>query len=167
MSNAFRNDLAGAACTVRIMSTPYDPPATGEEIPDFSKPRKRVAFKIDGDVFDAPPAIPAMILMNYAKRFNANAENTDMEEQLKIMTELLGTVLKPASFERFMARLSDVENPIELDQVQRAIEYLMGAYGMRPTTPPSSSQPGLPSPESGMSSMGDTPDVVSTSPSYV
>lgn len=161
MSNAFRDDQAGQPGTVRIMSTPT------EEIPDFSKPRKRVAFKIDGDVFDAPPAIPAMILMNYAKRFNANSENTDMEEQLKIMMELLQTVLKPESFARFRDRLSDVENPIELDQVQQTIEYLMGAYGMRPTQQPSSSQPGQPSPESGMSLTGSTQDVVSTSPSFV
>ena len=134
-----------------------------EELPDFSKPRTRVAFKIDNDIFEAPPAIPAMILMDYAKRFNtAEAEKLDPEEQLKIMMDLLSVILKPPSYERFIARLSDQDEPIELDQVQTSIEYLMGKYGMRPTQPPSTSSPGPSNQADGMSLTGNTPVAVST-----
>lgn len=140
------------------------PPAPDEDVPDFSKPRKRVAFKIDNDVFEAPPAIPAMILMDYAKRFNGvNTETEDPDAQMKIMTDLLKVILRPASYERFYSRLSDPEEPIELDQIQTSIEYLMGKYGLRPTQPPSNSAPGQESPDAGMSLTGNTPVVVSTS----
>lgn len=139
-----------------------------EELPDFSKPRTRVAFKIDNDVFEAPPAIPAMVLMDYAKRFNtADAEKLDPEEQLKIMLDLLSVILKAPSYERFVERLSSKEEPIELDQVQTSIEYLMGKYGMRPTQPPSISSPGPVDQAGGTSLTGNTPVAVSTSGTYV
>jgi hypothetical protein len=139
-----------------------------EEIPDFSKPRTRVAFKIDNDIFEAPPAIPAMVLMDYAKRFNtADAEKLDPEEQLKIMMDLLSVILRPVSYDRFIERLSDQNEPIELDQVQTSIEYLMGKYGMRPTQLPSTSSPGPVDQAGGMSLTGSTPVAVSTSESYV
>lgn len=141
------------------MSTP------AEDIPDFSKPRTRVAFKIDNDIFEAPPAIPAMILMDYAKQFNeANtADEQDLEKQLKIMTDLLSLMLRPPSYERFIERLSSTDEPIELDQVQSSIEYLMGRYGMRPIQQPSSSPNGPASQADGMSLTGNTPETVSIS----
>lgn len=149
----------------------YDPPSAAaydEDVPDFSKPRKRVAFRIDDDVFEAPPAIPAMVLLDYAKRFNGvNTETEDPDLQMQIMVDLLKFILKPPSFERFVSRLSDVEEPIELDQIQTSIEYLMGKYGLRPTQPPSTSAPGSDNPADGTSLTGNTPVVVSTSESYV
>lgn len=139
-----------------------------EEIPDFSKPRTRVAFKIDNDTFEAPPAMPAMILMDYVKRFNGvDAENMDTEEQLTVMLDLLAVVLKPPSYTRFVERLKDLDEPIELDQIQTAIEYLMGKYGMRPIQQPSTSLPGPVDQAPGMSLTGSTPVAVSTSETFV
>jgi hypothetical protein len=134
------------------------------DLPDFSKPRKRVAFQIDGDVFDAPPVIPAMVLMNYTKSFSQMQDNADTQAQMDAMTGILEMVLRPQSYALFLQRLGDRERPIGLDQLQEVIEYLMGEYGMRPTVQSSESSDGLPNPESGTNSAETQPVEVSISP---
>lgn len=128
------------------------------DIPDFSKPRTRVAFRIDDDVFEAPPVLPAMVLLEYTKKFHSLGEDADPTQHMDAMMGVLDLVLLPESYGRFVARLSDKENPIDLAQMQQAIEYVMEAYGMRPTQLPSVSPDGQPSQESGTSSPESSQD---------
>lgn len=127
------------------------------DIPDFSKPRTRVAFRIDDDVFESPPVLPAMVLLAYAKKFQSLGEDATPEQHMDAMTGVLEMVLLPESYGRFSARLSSMEDPIGLDQMQQAIEYIMEKYGMRPTQLPSGLPGGQASPESGTSSQGLLP----------
>jgi hypothetical protein len=142
----------------------FSRPPEPDELKDFSKPRKRVAFQIDGDVFEAPPVIPAMVLMDYTKSFAARKGDEDVAAQMDSMTGVLEMVLRPASYTLFLQRLGDRERPIGLDQLQEVIEFLMGEYGMRPTKLPAESPDGQPNPASGTNSPETRPDVVSILP---
>lgn len=141
-----------------------DAQAATSGLKDFSRPRTRVAFQIDGDVFEAPPVIPAMVMMQYTKTFSAMGADASADDQMAAMTGVLEMVLYPASYTHFIARLGDRERPIGLDQLQEVLEYLMESYGMRPTQQPSASADGQASPGSGTNSAESQPAVVSISP---
>lgn len=133
------------------------------EMRDFSKARKDISFRVDDDVFHAAKAIPADILMDFASEFSGMSEQATVDQQLKAFRTMLEVVLLPESLERFNARLRDPQNPIEMDQVDDIITYLMEEYGLRPTGPSSSSADGLQLPASGTTSTGSTPGEVSIS----
>jgi hypothetical protein len=132
------------------------------EIKDFSRDREDVKFKIDGDVFEAKKAIPAKVLMNFAKKFSDMDSGASVEQQLEAFEGVLTLVLVPRSLELFQSRMADDDNPIDVEQVEEIITWLFERYGMRPTQLPAPSSDGPPSPESGTSSTGTTPAVVST-----
>lgn len=138
---------------------------------DFSRPRERIEFKIDGDTFEATPAVPAEILVEFANRFtDVNTKPSTPGEQFATVTAVLQLVLLPESFKRLTARARDLDNPVEIDQLSDVILWLLEEYGMRPTQPSSSSSTGQASPASGTNSTATTPDAASTfspSPSTV
>lgn len=147
-------------------AAPQAPQAT-PAVKDFSRPRTRVAFTIDGDTFEAPPAIPAEVFMEYAERYSRlqarDDEERDLHEMLAAMKDVLAIVLYPQSYELFAHRMRDPNRPIDLAQVQDVIVWLMEQYGMRPTVPSSESSTGPADPEPGTNWTGSTPDAVSTS----
>jgi len=118
---------------------------------DFSRARERIEFVIDGDVFQAAPALPGKTLTEFAKRF-ADIADTDLSERLDVFADALGMVLLPDSAALFQKRFEDLANPIELEQASDVIVWLLEQYGLRPTRPSSPSSSGLPSPASGTSS---------------
>jgi hypothetical protein len=122
-------------------------------IQDFSRARNRILFRIDGDVFEAASALPAEVLVEFGTRF-ADVQNTaqSVDEQFAAFAGVLELVLLPDSYEAFRARLRDRAHPIDLDQLQEVIIWLIEKHGMRPTRPSSDSSPGSPSPASGTSS---------------
>lgn len=124
------------------------------DVKSFAKNRKRIPFRVDdsGDVFEAAPAIPAEILAEFASRFSS-LDGTDTSKSFQTIVEVLELVLLPDSFTRLRARMSDRENPVEIDQLNDLILWLLGEYGLRPTQPSSDSSAGPLSPGSGMSSM--------------
>lgn len=134
------------------------------EIKDFSKARKRIQFKIDDDIFEAAPAVPAEILMDFAAQFSGmNPENAPVDVQLKAFRGVLELVLLEDSLQRFNERLRDRREPVDVEQVEEIITWLFEAYGLRPTELSSDSPSGPSGPVSGMDSTGSTPDVVSIS----
>lgn len=127
---------------------------------DFTRKRERLVFRIDDDLFEAAPAIPGDMLTEFAKRY-ANVGDAPLEQQLNVMKDALSLVLLPESHARFTKRLSDVENPIELEQTVEVVQWLMECYGRRPTQPSSTSASGPPSPASGTSSTDAPPQQAS------
>lgn len=139
-----------------------------DEIMDFSVPRKTVQFKIDDDVFEAPSEIAAELMLRFAD--DASALDADelgrgptTVEQLTIMHNLMRMILLPESAERFIARLSDPARPIGIATFERVTDYLMEAYGLRPTEPDSPSSSGSVNPDTGTSSRESVNGVASTS----
>lgn len=134
------------------------------EIKDFSKVRKRIQFRIDDDLFEAAPAVPADILIDYTQEFaGVDPEKIPIDQQLKVFRSVLELTLLPESLDRFTARMRDRKNPIEIDQISDVITWLFEEYGLRPTELPSDSSDGQPVPASGTSSMASTPETVSIS----
>jgi hypothetical protein len=128
---------------------------------DFSKERKQLQFKIDGDTFTAVSAVPAQTLVNFAAEFSQMSQPT-IDQQIRAFSGVLELVLMPESLALFTKRMSDPVNPIDVDQVEQIVTWLFEEYGMRPTEQPSGSPDGLPLPVSGTNSTESTPAVPST-----
>jgi hypothetical protein len=132
-----------------------------EEIPDFGRQRKRVRFKVDGEVFEAAPGLPVEQAMEFAVMADQwRAE--EPEQAMRMFRELFAKVLLPESLDRLLARLSDMQRPIEVDQLPQVIEYLLGRYGMRPTEESSDSSTGSANPDG-----GTRPEAASPSPALI
>lgn len=131
---------------------------------DFSRKRENITFTIDGEVFEAVPALPGDVLAEFAVRFTGTEDTDDLSVRLSQWKAALELVLQPESYARFTARMKDPERPIELEQSSEIIVWLLEQYGMRPTQPPSPSSDGSPSQELGTNSMVDAPGGESTSP---
>lgn len=127
------------------------------EIRDFTKKRDDISFRVDDDVFHAARGVPAEVLMDFATQFSGMSLATPVDEQLKAFRSVFELVLLPESLERFTARMRDRENPIEIDQCEDIVTWLMEKYGLRPTEQPSSSPPGPESPVTGTTWTGSTP----------
>lgn len=130
---------------------------------DFTRKRERVTFTIDGDTFEAAPALPGQTLTEFARRF-ADVGSASAEDRLGIITDALSMVLLPDSSALFTKRFSDLENPIELDQASDVLIWLMEQYGLRPTQPSSVSASGSPSLEPGTSLTDGPQQPAMTSP---
>lgn len=133
------------------------------EIKDFSKKRKDISFRIDDDVFHAARAIPAEILMDFAGEFAELNASATVEKQLSAFRSMFEMVLQPESLKLFTERLRDRDNPIEIDQVEDIVTWLLEEYGLRPTEVSSSSADGPALPGSGTTSTVSTPGEVSIS----
>jgi hypothetical protein len=133
------------------------------EIRDFSKARKDISFRVDDDMFHAARGIPAEVLLDFAAEFSSMETSATVDQQLKAFRSMLDVVLLPESLERFNARMRDRANPIEIDQVEEIVTWLMEQYGLRPTEPSSSSPAGPSVPGPGTTSTASTPAEVSIS----
>lgn len=160
---------------------------------DFSRPRSTtpIDFRIDNDVFYAVPnlnadqqlkAIGLMNSMGSAQLegiaieridpVNATVSDVDRANQIAVTTNtavmeimgMLDELLLPDSAVRFAERMKSKTEPIDLAQVIDVFQYLVGMYGDRPTSPPSSSSNGHGG--TGTSSTEDTQPSASTPSPY-
>lgn len=126
--------------------------ATASAARDFSRPRKRLTFTIDDELFEAAPVLPGDIYAEFVTRYNGTVDTKTYQQQHDLLKSAIGLALIPESYDRFAARLQDKTNPIDADQMSDVIIWLLEAYGLRPTEPSQPSSDGPPSPESGTSS---------------
>lgn len=124
------------------------------EIKDFTRQREPIRFRIDDDIFEAAPEIPAAVMAKFTMRFSDADSIKDPDAQVRALYEALQMVLLPDSYDRFVTRMEDQSAPIGLAQVNDVLVWLMEVYGKRPTQPASGSSSGRPRQESGMNSMG-------------
>lgn len=133
---------------------------------DFSRPRKRLVFTIDGETFEAAPVLPGDVYAAFVTRYNGTADAETYQQQHDYLKGALELALLPDSYERFAARLADKANPIDDDQMADVILWLLEAYGLRPTQPSQPSSDGQQSPASGMSSTASSQPAASTSQAF-
>lgn len=131
---------------------------------DFSRARKRIRFRIDGDVFEAAPALPAETLVEFSNRFaDVTEKKLGAGELFSAIRGVLELVLLPESFARLSVRLRDPSSPVDMEQMSDTVVWLVEQYGLRPTQQPSSSHSGPVRPEPGTGLTASTPDAASTS----
>lgn len=136
------------------------------EIKDFSKARKQLRFRIDDDVFEASPAIPAEVMISFAERFtSADPTKLTVKEQVGIFRDVLEIVLLPESMARMRERMADQGQPVDIEQLDQIIQWLFEEYGMRPTQESSSSSSGDSPPVPGITSTVNSQELVSISAS--
>jgi hypothetical protein len=136
---------------------------------DFSVKARVVEFTVDGPegkVFRGKPHLAAQTMIDFTlKAEGIDEKSASQEEGLNMALEAIGMVLMPDSFKTFRDRMREPEPdaagsepyvPIELPQMMDILQWVMGEYGMRPTTPPSESSDGLPGPDSGTNSTAST-----------
>lgn len=139
---------------------------------DFSVKPRVVQFTVDGPegkVFRGKPHLAAQTMIDFTlKAEKINEETASQEEGLQMALGALEMVLMPDSYKEFQARMKEAPAdasgpgadyvPIELPQMMEILQWVMGEYGMRPTTQPPESSDGPPSPESGTNSTAHTSD---------
>ncbi len=153
------------------MTNPDAAGTEAEEIKDFTIRRPPIRFRIDDDVFVAPPLIGGFMLRKlgnlHAQLGDATAQvATDpdaMQRVIEVMAESFKTLMPGEPGMRFAARLLSDGDPAGLapiglmDQALPALYYLLERYGLRPT------QPSSPSPTGSMDGTPAIPSVGTSS----
>lgn len=117
---------------------------------DFSKKRKPVYFILDGvteegERFDCYPALALPSLQEIA----LIAGNMTAENATESFAEFFKVVLQPGDALRMEDKLRDRFNPLDVEQANDIMQWLMGVYGLRPTQPSSDSSAGSPTDDAG------------------
>jgi len=136
-------------------------PTFGDDgIKDFSIPDKPKPFRIGplpDDVFEAPPILAPVTLVNLPnllRSLGSLGAITDEQGAAQVMEgvkDVFRELLTTESGERFAARLDSKDRPVDLlRQVIPIVQWMMEAYGLRPTqvsssSPESSEADGTPS----------------------
>lgn len=119
---------------------------------DFTRQPRVIEFQIDHDIFRCHPRLPAQTLIDFTLEVEKLGDEMTSEQGIETMIGTLKMVLVPDSYKLFHDRMRDSLNPIELEQTNEIIQWIMGEYGMRPTQSPEPSSNGQPSLASGTNS---------------
>lgn len=100
-------------------------------VKDFSRQRKRIVIRLDGQEYDARPAIGLPTLQRVQaiqrKYKDPALDKTDM------FAEMFEVLLKTEDAARFLVKLQDEDEPVDVDQLQEMVAYVMERNGGRPT----------------------------------
>lgn len=124
---------------------------------DFTKAKKRVTFKIDDDVFEAPSVLPIPVMQELASSADKLKGNTSSGETLREVIGIFDAILLNNSAARLRERIASKEEPVDLTQLMDVMMWLLEVYGLRPTQPSSDSSAGLPDGTSGTPSTDGAP----------
>jgi hypothetical protein len=148
--------------------TPAPSPPPGVEIIDLTPEDKAELqpkwFRIGpnpDDIFCAAPSVPVQFGIDYVKAWRVRDD--DDATAAEKFAALLRRVLLPGHRERWEARYTDPEHPIDHRILLRTMDRLLVEYGLRPTREPSDSSDGSPPPDDGTSTEDASPPEGSTS----
>ncbi len=119
---------------------------------DFTRQPRVIEFKIDHDVFRCHPRLPAQTLIDFTLEVESLGDEMTSQQGIETLIGTLKMVLVPDSYKRFHDRMSSPDEPVELDQANEIIQWIMGEYGMRPPESPEPSSNGRPALASGTNS---------------
>lgn len=136
-----------------VTTTPV--PDDAINIKDFTIKRKRIAFKIDDDVFEAYAVLGLPLLQDLMHAVKSMQEMIK-EQKFEALFTLFDKLLFPASAQRFRERaMSTGDDAIGVQsQLIPVLYYLLEEYGLRPTQPSSGSSTGSSSETDGTTSTG-------------
>jgi hypothetical protein len=116
---------------------------------DFTLRREPYRFRIDDDVFVAPPIMSPRNLTKLANLHSQIGDTTDINSAegfgrvLGLVADMFRALLPGPSGERFVERLESDTEPIDLTgQALPIVFWLLEQYGLRPTVPSSVSSTG-------------------------
>lgn len=109
-------------------------------VKDFSKRRARVFLELDGERYEARPAIglPTLQKIQQVQRKFQSPE----ADKLDLFREVFRVLLKTSDVDRFMSKLDDEDEPVDPGQLEGMVAYLMERHAARPTGESSASPNG-------------------------
>lgn len=127
-------------------------------LPDFTIRREPIAFRVDDDVFRAPPIIGGFQLRRLGQlqgEFQSVSDfAADADRLIVVVAKMFETLMPGSDGKRFAARLMSDGNPGDsetppapapIDLMRQALPvlyFLLERYGLRPTVSSSISAPG-------------------------
>lgn len=126
-------------------------------VKDFSRKRPRVVITLGGDEFEGKAALGLPTLQR-VQQIQRRLKDPD-SDRIEVFRDLFAVLLKEDSARRFMIRLDDEDDPVDADQLQGMVAFLMEYAGGRPTRGSSASPDGSSDAEPG------TPSTDGVSPS--
>lgn len=129
------------------------PPVDEVQIRDFTIKEKRIAFRVDEDVFQAYGLLGISTMQELVSSVK-NLSKMIEEQNYTAITDVFKKLLYPDSATRFNQRVLAVgDDAIDVKrQLMPILFYLLEQYGVRPTQPSSASSTGSPSGTGGTSS---------------
>lgn len=114
----------------------------GEDVFDFSQPKRKISFKLDADIFHAIDELPGLTGLEFAAFSTTVETSNDLREQADLVERMFRLVLAPTSADRFIDRLRSTTEPIGVNAMNAVMMWLMEQYGLRPTQPSEDSSDG-------------------------
>lgn len=117
---------------------------------DFTKRRPRIFLRLDGEEYEGKSAL-GLPTLQAVQRIQKKLSDPQTDK-IDIFRDMFAALLKKESAQRFMVKLEDEDEPVDPDQLQGMVAYLMERHALRPTEGPSESpsgsetvEPGTPS----------------------
>lgn len=100
-------------------------------VKDFSRKRPRIVLTIDGQEYEARAALglPTLQRIQQVQKRIKDADS----DKVAVFGEMFSVLLKAESAERFAEKLKDEDDPVDPDQLQGMIAFIMERNGGRPT----------------------------------
>lgn len=138
------------------------PPLDANGVPDFTVHRQSITFRVDDDVFQAPPTIGGFQLRKLGELHGEFSTITDfLSESARLITivaEIMKVLIPGPQGRLFAARMMSDGNPGDpeadppvppspkpiglMDQAMPIMYFMLEKYGLRPTVPSLPSAPG-------------------------
>lgn len=126
-------------------------------VKDFSRKRPRIVIRLDGEEYDARPAIGLPTLQR-VQAIQRKYKNPELDKS-GMFAEMFEVLLKTDDAARFLVKLQNEDEPVDVDQLQEMVAYVMERNGGRPTGESSASADGSSNEVSGTPSTdGVSPD---------
>lgn len=137
-------------------------PVDADGVRDFTIHRKPKRFRVDEDVFEAPPSIGGYALRNlgamHTQLSDLMSGDRDLDKIIALMAEMFQALIPGPDGKLFAARLMSDGDPGDpeadpprpsspkpiglMDQSMPILYWLLEQYGLRPTVPSSPSPTG-------------------------
>lgn len=121
-------------------------------VKDFSKKRPRVVLRVDGEEYEARSALGLRTLQR-VQAIQRRFKDPELDK-IDLFAEMFGVLLKTEDAARFKVKLADEDEPIDPDQLNDMVGYIMERNGGRPTEESTASADGSSNEVSGTPSTG-------------
>lgn len=110
-------------------------PKTKARFKDFGsgKPvnKEPITFKLHDEDFEASPALPGVVIIDFVKR----SQEADEAGGLSLILDFFKAALLDESYARFAALIEDRDRSVSVETLAEIVEWLLGEYGDRPEEP--------------------------------
>lgn len=98
-------------------------------VKDFSRPADLIRFRVDDDVFEALPELPALDAILVTDLLNTfDSASITGRDRFDLIVKFVEIVMTTESAERFVARLTSRERPLGFNRLLEIMIWLVNRY---------------------------------------